>query len=93
MDVAGSFNSIIYATHQPTDSINLVLNLAALEQSGKTPALLLDSLRRAIVYQQPMPPASAVFTDVFTDDRSPVEWITNTMVLGFIFSGEVKDLP
>ena len=89
MDVPGSFNSIVYATRQPTNAANLALNLAALEQSGTAHPLLLDAIRRAVVYQQPTPPPGLVFTD----DRSPVEWITNTMVLSFIFSGEVEELP
>jgi hypothetical protein len=29
---------------------------------------------------------------VFTDDKAPVEWITNAMVLNFIFSDEVDNM-
>jgi hypothetical protein len=29
---------------------------------------------------------------VFTDDRAPIEWITNNMVLNFVLSGDVEAL-
>jgi hypothetical protein len=31
-------------------------------------------------------------TEVFTDDRAPIEWIVNDMVVRFVMSGGVKYL-
>jgi hypothetical protein len=42
-----------------------------------------------MTYQQPMPEP----TIVLTDDRAPVEWIVNMMVINFIISSEFEDLP
>lgn len=89
MDVPQSFNSIIYATRQPTEFANLAYNLAALESDQSVHPLLLESLRRAVAFRQPDPAPA----QIFDDDWSPVEWITNSMVLGFIFSGGIEELP
>jgi spermidine synthase len=89
MDVPQSFNAIIYATRQPTEFANLAFNLAYLESDPATHPLLIESLRRSVAFRQPEPKA----TLVFDDDWSPVEWITNSMVLGFIFSGGIEALP
>ena len=89
MDVPNSFNSIIYATVQPSDFLNLARNFARLDQDASVHPLLLDSMRRVIVYQQPTPTTGKIYTD----DLSPIEWITNGMVLSFVFSAEMQDLP
>lgn len=89
MDVPNSFNSIIYATAQPSDILNLARNFARLDKDASVHPLLLDSMRRVIVYQQPTPAAGRVYTD----DLSPIEWITNGMVLSFVFSEEMQTLP
>jgi hypothetical protein len=52
--------------------------------------LLLQSLVVAFHNLQPSPLVDNSL--VFTDDRSPVEWITNSMVLKFITSGEVEQM-
>lgn len=88
MDVPGSFNSMIYATVQPSSFINLYANLDhLLKQPGVHP-LLLNSLEIAVVYLKPTPPESVVYTD----DWAPVELITNDMVLNFMLFGNMKDL-
>ncbi len=89
MDVPESFNSIIYASNQPTEMSNLAANLAILEQSKTIHPLLLESLRRVVTNQQPTPQNGIVFTD----DLSPIEWITNSMVLRFVLSDEMQSLP
>lgn len=89
MDVPGSFNAMIYATRQPTEFDNLKANYSLLAQRQDTPTLLLVSLQRVILNRKPLP-ASGV---VFVDDWAPIEWITNTMVLGYVFSGAVENLP
>ncbi|MEW6717912.1 MAG: fused MFS/spermidine synthase [Chloroflexota bacterium] len=88
MDVPGTFNSLIYATVQPTQSDNLILNLSHLVQRGSEQPLLLDAITRLITHLQPLPE----HTVVFTDDRAPVEWMTNAMILEFILTGEMDIL-
>lgn len=82
VDIPNSFNSILFATVQPTTSANLIVNLANLETMNSVSPLLLDSVRVAVANLQPDPlPAQ-----VFTDDLAPIEWITNNMVLNFLVS-------
>ena len=89
MDVPGSFNSIIYATKNNATIENLYQNYNNLSQQSETPKLLLDSIQRVILNQQ-----QATSNDlVFSDDWAPIEWITNSMVLGFVFSDGVESLP
>jgi len=87
MDVPNSFNSIVYATMQPTAIGNLYLNYEDLRLRGAHP-MLLEALKTAIMNMQPIAPISRVFSD----DWSPIEWITNNMVLSFVLSGDVEDL-
>jgi hypothetical protein len=88
MDVPGSFNSIIYATLQPSDNRNLIVNYDQLVSEGNAHPLLIEALQKAIVYQQPVSQGGMVFTD----DWAPIEWITNNMVLNFVLSGDVEAL-
>ena len=87
MDVPDSFNSMIFATKQPTVSQNLIENYISLN-NGSTPSLLIESMQATIANLQPAPPKSFVFTD----DKAPIEWITNNMLINFVFSGEVDTL-
>lgn len=84
VDVPGSFNTLIYATKLPTRSANLLANYQVLNSIG-APQLLLDSLSVAIVNLQPTPPISVVYTD----DWSPIEWVTNRMVLSYVLFGDL----
>jgi spermidine synthase len=79
IDVPGTFNSIVYATRQPTQASNLRSNLLRLEQDG-APAVLLDILQKGVANLQPTPSSSVVFTD----DRAPVEQLVNSIVIRFI---------
>lgn len=88
IDIPGTFNSIVYATVQPTLVENLYANIVALETGGQVHPILMDSLRIAGAYQQPLPAG----TLVFTDDRAPIELITNEMVLNFVLFGDVESL-
>ena len=88
MDVPYSFNSIVYATAQPTSMDNLVANLIALKVSPETHPLLLTSIERVVVNQQPTPLSQVVFTD----DFAPIEWITNNMVLSYMMFGDMEAL-
>ncbi|MGD8458024.1 MAG: fused MFS/spermidine synthase [Anaerolineales bacterium] len=88
MDVPNTFNSMVYATVQPTTFENLTSNLNDLLLRGDVNPLLLYSINRVVLFQQPEPKP----TIVFTDDRAPVEWIVNKMVLTYIISGAVEEL-
>jgi spermidine synthase len=88
MDIPNTFNSMVYATVQPTTFENLAANLNILLIRGDVNPLLLQSINRAVLFQQPEPEP----TIVFTDDRAPVEWIINKMVLTYIVSGDVEEL-
>jgi spermidine synthase len=88
MDIPNTFNSIIYATKQPTEAENLTANMIALSQDSKTHPLLLQAGTAAMVNLQ-LTPVEGI---IFTDDRAPIEWITNDMVLRFILGGGVEDL-
>jgi hypothetical protein len=86
MDVPDTFNSVIYATVKPTQVQNLYNNLLYLYTRKDVHPLLIQSIERVVAYQQPTPDSQVVFTD----DLAPIEWITNNMVLKFIFSGEME---
>ena len=86
-DVPDTFNSILYATVQPTQAANLRANLEQLELAGVQP-LLKDALQNAVENLQPTPRS----TTVFTDDRAPVEQLTNSIVIRFILSGSLYEL-
>lgn len=88
VDLPESFNSILFATVQPTSANDLARNFFTLSQSPDTPPLLLQAMAVALQNIQPSPPTEGIFTD----DRSPIEWITNDMILDFLFSGEVETL-
>jgi predicted membrane-bound spermidine synthase len=88
MDIPNTFNSMIYATLQPTRLDDLRANLSALTADPATNTLLLGSMAMTIANLQPAPQK----TVVFTDDLSPVEWITNTMILNFFMQGEMETM-
>jgi predicted membrane-bound spermidine synthase len=88
MDIPDTFNSMIYATLQPTEAASLGRNLIALELQGGAHPLLIHSMTLAWANLQP-PPATTI---IFTDDLAPIEWITNNMVLNFILHGGVETL-
>lgn len=87
VDVPASFNSILYATVQPTEAANLVANLVQLEQVG-APGPLIEVLNRAVENFRSVPDSEVVFTD----DRAPVERLVNSIVLHFVLGG-MEGLP
>lgn len=88
MDIPGTFNSILYATRQPTNFATLAANYQTLAARGDVAPVLLHAIERTLANRQPTPPASLVYTD----DRAPIEWVTNTMVLNFLFQGGAEEL-
>jgi spermidine synthase len=81
IDIPNTFNSILYATVKPTNSNNLLENFVYLTRQGKMPTLLQQAMAVAAENLQPTPPPA----QVFTDDKAPVEWITNNMILNYLF--------
>ncbi|HSQ25743.1 MAG TPA: fused MFS/spermidine synthase [Anaerolineales bacterium] len=88
MDVPNSFNSIVFATVQPTQIQNLYDNLLFLYTQPETHPLLITSIERFVINQQPTPESKIIFTD----DWAPVEWMTNQMVLNYVLFGDVDVL-
>jgi hypothetical protein len=88
MDVPGSFNTMVYATRQPTRVENLYQNFAAMDAAQTAHPLLRESIQRTIVYLQPTPAPSVVYTD----DLAPIEWITNAMVVSYVIFGDLEVL-
>ncbi len=88
MDIPNTFNSMLFATKQPTSRDNLAANLTVLLSDPASPPLLLAAAQVAYSNLQPDPAGGMVYTD----DLSPVEWVTNSLVINFILSGGVKGL-
>jgi spermidine synthase len=88
VDVPGSFNTMIYATKQPTVFDNLQANLEILANRAGIPVLLSDSMKVAVDNVRPTPPVSVVYTD----DWSPIEWVTNRMVLSYVLFGDLEEI-
>lgn len=89
VDIPGSFNSILFATVQPTAPENLAANyLNLIQQDSSANPLLLRSIEVAASQLQPQPQVSLVFTD----DKAPIEWMTNNMVIQFLLSGNKEML-
>lgn len=88
-DLSGSFNSLIFATKQETSIENFLANYIQLMEDENTPPLLLEIMADTYEGLQPIP------TDlnlVFTDDRAPVEHVTNSIIMNFLLSGESEAL-
>jgi predicted membrane-bound spermidine synthase len=88
MDVPNTFNSIVYATLQPTVVDNLYDNYIDLRAQPGVHPLLIRSLETLIQSLQPTPTGATAFTD----DHAPIEWITNRMVLSYLFFGDMEKL-
>ena len=88
MDIPNTFNSILYATRQPTRPENLSANLINLLGDTSTHPLLLAAGQVTLVSLQPTPTTGRIYTD----DLAPVEWVTNDMILSFILRGGVEDI-
>jgi hypothetical protein len=82
MDVPATYNSMIYATVQPTSSGNLEENLGLLLETENPDPTLVQAMRITIFRLRPIPTGG----QVFTDDKAPIEWLTNQMVLNSILA-------
>ena len=88
VDLPGTFNSMIFATKSPTSKENLIENYLALKLESDTHPLILAVLERTILNLK-TPPSEGY---IFTDDKAPVEWVTNSMILNFFLSEEITYL-
>jgi spermidine synthase len=88
MDIPDTFNSILYATLQPTSVEGLQGNLSANASDSGVQSLLIDSMALTLANLQPAPR----HTMIFTDDLAPIEWMTNNLILNFILHGEMDTL-
>lgn len=87
VDLPNSFNTILFATKKPGDWDNLIENYRYLD-SEKVHPLLLEAMAITINNRQPEPER----TQVYTDDRTPIEWLTNKIVVDFLLSGGMEGL-
>jgi spermidine synthase len=88
MDIPDTFNSIVYATLQPTSEQDLQANLVTLLSDPDVNALLINSIAATLDNLQPAPE----HTIVFTDDLAPIEWMTNNLILNFLLQGNMEVL-
>ena len=87
-DLSESFNTILYATNQPTTLKNFTDNYLQLYNSTTSPQLLLDVMASTYAGLQESPTP----TIIFTDDLAPIEGITNSMVLHFLLSDQLETM-
>lgn len=88
MDIPGTLNTMIFATKQKTETVNFAANLLALSQEKNVHPLLIAAMQTTFANLK----AGYDTTEVFTDDRAPIEWIVNDMVVRFVLSGGVEYL-
>jgi hypothetical protein len=88
MDIPGTLNTMIFATKQPTASANFATNLSLFSQRSDIHPLLTAAMQITFANMQP----GYETTQVFTDDRAPIEWIVNEMVVRFALSGQLEGL-
>ena len=79
IDLPNAFNSIVFATVQPTSQDNFTQNLAGLWAEPTTPELLKLAMHTTYSNFQSAPNSSIVFTD----DKAPIEWMTNNLMIHF----------
>ncbi len=88
MDLPDTFNTLIYATARTGSIQDFYQNTTAVLSDPASPPLLRDVLTRVVLNLQPTPSGG----QVFTDDRAPIEWITNNMVLNFVLFNDMETL-
>jgi spermidine synthase len=79
ISVPDTFNAIVVATVRPTREANLAANLAQLEEHPALHTMGALALERLVE----VAPGGVVFTD----DRAPVELMTDTLVLQYVVGG------
>jgi len=87
MDVPSSFNSVLFATKQVGSWDNFIQNHNDLLEMDVHP-LLTEVMTVTMTYRQETPE----ITQVYTDDRAPIEWLTNKIVVDYILTDGVGEL-
>jgi spermidine synthase len=88
MDIPGTLNTMIFATKQPTTAANFATNLSLFSRRSDIHPLLLTAMQTTFANMKP----GYETTQVFTDDKAPIEWIVNEMVVRFALSGQLEGL-
>jgi spermidine synthase len=88
MDIPGTLNTMIFATRLRTKETDFAANLSILSQEPGVHPLLLSAMQTTFANFKP----NYQTTQVFTDDRAPIEWIVNDMVVRFALSGKLEGL-
>jgi spermidine synthase len=88
VDVPNTFNSMVYASVQPTQADDLRFNADRLAQA-QPGSLLADVLQRAASNLQPTPDSSVVFAD----DHAPVEQLVNSIVINYMLENSLSIVP
>ena len=86
LDVPNTLNTILVATMQPTQTNNLQGNLAALNPDEHP--ILHDMLTQGVEALVPTTPSDLVFTD----NHAPVELLVDSIVINFLFEGNLDTL-
>ena len=88
MDIPGTLNTMIFATKQPTTDASFAVNLSRFSHEPNIHPLLLTAMQTTFANLKP----GYETTQVFTDDRAPIEWIVDDMVVRFALSGQLQGL-
>ena len=88
MDIPGTLNTMIFATMQPTTKENFTANLVALGTDHSVNPLLITAMASTFANLKD----GYKTTMIFTDDRAPIEWIVNDMVVSFVLKGGLQYL-
>lgn len=87
MDLPFSFNSILFATKMPTELSNFEENYQIQVNENAHPLLIETMIITVNNFHSP--PSKSV---VFTDDKAPIEWYTNAMIIDFFLHGQMETL-
>ncbi len=88
MDIPGTLNTMIFATKGSTLDASFAVNLSQFTQRQGISPLLLTTMGTTFANLK----SGYQTTEVFTDDRAPIEWIVDDMVLRFALSGKLEGL-
>ena len=87
IDVPDTFNTILVATLQHSKPNNLIANLNDLP--GNAHPILRSAIKRSVENLR----TTNAIGPIFTDDRAPVEQLTNSILLHYLLEGSSNTLP
>lgn len=88
MDIPESFNTMLFAAKKPMGSWDDFLKNYSMLHDSQAAPLLIEAM--GVTYLNKQPPIKK--TQVYTDDRAPIELLTNKIVVDFILSGGTEVL-